>query len=417
MSFADLLRSRMEQLEREGLLRRTTAVAGVGGTLRLPPTSAEGGQMRGLGEDGRTILNFSSNDYLNLSQDGRVKLRAQDAIDRWGCGATASRLMCGTLPLHEELESALARLTGHEAALVFSSGFGMNVGVIAALAGREDVIFADRLSHASLVDGARLSGAALKRYAHNDAASLEHWLRTTPCRGNRLIVCESVYSMDGDVAPLAEFRRLAGEYEALLLVDEAHAIGVWGEGGGLMCALRRDSQDSVTELTVGTLGKALGSVGGFVACTRQMREYLVNCARSFIFATALPPPSVAAALGAIEVIEDDPRMGARLLERARAFHAALCAEGLEMQEFASQILPVQVGDNRRALELASALRERGLLVTAVRPPTVPEGTARLRLSLTLAHTADHLSWAAAEIARAARSQPSMPTAGALGTPA
>ena len=388
MSFADLLRSRMEELEREGLLRRTTVAAGVGGKVRL--------------EDGSTILNFSSNDYLNLAQNSRVKGRAQEAIERWGCGATASRLMCGTLPLHEELEAALARLTGCEAALVFSSGFGMNVGVIAALAGRDDVIFADRLSHASLIDGARLSGALLKRYAHNDPGSLEHRLRTTPCRGNRLIVCESVYSMDGDVAPLSELRRLASEYEALLLVDEAHAIGVWGEGGGRMRELRGEPQDSTAELTVGTLGKALGSLGGFVACTRRMREYLVNCARSFIYATALPPPSAAAALGAIEAIEGDSRMGARLLERACAFHAALCSEGLEMQEFASQILPVQVGENRRALELAAALRERGLLVTAIRPPTVPEGTARLRLSVTLAHTADDLSWAAAEIARVTR---------------
>ena len=407
MSVVDLLRSRMEQLEREGLLRRTTASAGVGGKLRL--------------EDGSTLLNFSSNDYLNLVQDGRVKMRARQAIERWGCGATASRLMCGTLPLHEELESALARLTGQEAALVFSSGFGMNVGVLAALAGRDDVIFADRLSHASLIDGARLSGAALKRYAHNDAASLEHWLRTTPCRGNRLIVCESVYSMDGDVAPLTELRRLANEYDALLLVDEAHAIGVWGEGGGVMCEIRRggrdDSQASPSELTLGTLGKALGSLGGFVACTREMREYLVNCARSFIYATALPPSSVAAALGAIEAIEEDRRLGSRLLERARAFHAALCADGLAMQEFASQILPVQVGENHRALELAAALRERGLQVTAVRPPTVPEGTARLRLSVTLAHTADDLSWAAAEIGRVARSHRSTSIAGALETSA
>lgn len=405
MSFADLLRSRMEQLERDGLLRRTTVSAGVGGKLRL--------------EDGRTLLNFSSNDYLNLSQDSRVKRRAQEAIDRWGCGATASRLMCGTLPPHEELESALARLTGHETALVFSSGFGMNVGVLAALAGRDDVIFADRLSHASLIDGARLSGATLKRYDHNDVASLEHWLRTTPCRGHRLIVCESVYSMDGDVAPLHELRRLATQYEALLLVDEAHAIGVWGQGGGLGMERRKvrfgphgnspprdsascDSENANAELTLGTLGKALGSLGGFVACSRQMREYLVNSARSFIYATALPPASAAAALGAIEAIERDPGMGARLLEQARAFHRALCAEGLEMPEFGSQILPVLVGENRRALELAFTLRERGLLVTAVRPPTVPEGTARLRLSVTLAHTAEDLSGAAAEIGSVAR---------------
>jgi 8-amino-7-oxononanoate synthase len=359
MSGLDHLYPQLAKLEQEGLLRRAVVSAGVGGKLQL--------------EDGRSILNFSSNDYLNLAQDSHVKRRAQEAIERWGCGATASRLMSGTLALHEELEAALARLTGNEAALVFSSGFGMNVGVLFAIAGRDDAIFADRLSHASLIDGARLSGAALKRYAHNDTASLEHWLRTTSCRGHRLIVCESVFSMDGDIAPLRELRRLATQYEAALLVDEAHAIGVWGRGGGLGCGLGRElscesanASGSLADLTAGTLGKALGSLGGFVACSRQTREYLVNCARSFIYATALPPASVAAALGAIERIEADPGMGERLLELARGFHGALRAEGLELPEFGSQILPVQVGDNHRALELASALRERGLLVRAPR---------------------------------------------------
>jgi 8-amino-7-oxononanoate synthase len=384
MSGLDYLRPQLDKLERDGLLRRTVVSAGVGGKVLL--------------EDGRTILNFSSNDYLNLAQESHVKRRAQEAIERWGCGATASRLMCGTLALHEELEAALTRLIGGEAALVFSSGFGMNVGVLFAVAGRGDVIFADRLSHASLIDGARLSGATLKRYAHNDVQSLERLLRSTPCRGHRFIVCESVFSMDGDIAPLTKLRHLATQYEASLLVDEAHAIGIWGNGGGLC----RELDNQSAELTAGTLGKALGSLGGFVVCSRETREYLVNCARSFIYSTALPPANVAAALGAIEQIERDPMMGRRLLDLASDFHKLLLAEGLRLPEFHSQILPVHVGDNRRALDLATRLRERGLWVTAIRPPTVPEGTARLRLSVTMAHTPEDLAFAASEIGLIAR---------------
>jgi 8-amino-7-oxononanoate synthase len=384
MTVLDSVRPRLEQLEREGLLRSTVVSAGVGGRLE--------------GEDGTAVLNFSCNDYLNLACNAHVKRRAQQAIERWGCGATASRLMAGTLALHEELEAALARLTGAEASLVFASGFSMNVGLLFALAGRGDTIFADRLSHASLIDGARLSGAGLRRYAHNDPASLERLLRSASTSGQRFIVCESVFSMDGDIAPLADLEQLAAEYDAMLLVDEAHAVGVFGEGGGVL----RELGLPLAPLTVATLGKALGSLGGFLACSRELREYAVNRTRSFIYSTALPPPSVAAALGAIEEIERDPAMGRRLLELARGFHSALCAEGLHLPKFCSQILPVPVGDNVRALELASRLRQRGLLVTAVRPPTVPEGTARLRLSVTLAHSAQDLARAASEIGEAAR---------------
>jgi 8-amino-7-oxononanoate synthase len=384
MTVLDCLRPRLDELEGEGLLRRTTVTAGVGGKPCADNDSA--------------VLNFSSNDYLDLARNPHVKRRAQQAIEQWGCGAAASRLMAGTLALHEELEAALARLTGGPACLVFGSGFAMNVGILFALAGREDVIFADRLNHASLIDGARLSGAALRRYAHNDPASLERLLRSNSARGFRFILCESVFSMDGDLAPLAELHRLAAEYDAALLVDEAHAIGVFGQGGGLLRHLGLPPAG----LTVGTLGKALGSLGGFLVSSATTREYLVNRARSFIYSTALPPPSVAAALGAIEEIERDPTMGQRLLNLARDFHAALLAEGLRLGEFSSQSLPVQVGDNRLALELASRLRERGLLITAVRPPTVPEGTARLRLSVTLAHSAEDLARAAAEIGGAAR---------------
>ena len=379
------MRLELDDLDRRGLLRSMHAWPQAGGKIPLP--------------DGRQLLNFSSNDYLALANDPEVKRQTLPAVERYGCGATASRLMSGTLDLHEDLEAALARLTESESALVFSSGFGMNVGVIAALAGREDVLFADRLNHASLVDGARLSGAEVKRFAHNNTAELRRLLDATPCRRRRLIVCESVYSMDGDLAPLEEIRALAHRYGALMVTDEAHAIGVFGRGGGLA---RERGAAARPDVLLGTLGKALGSAGGFVACDSVCQDYLVNRARSLIYATALPPPSAAAALAAVERIEQDPAMGPRLLERARAFHALLREQNLPVAAWHSQIIPVRVGDNDKTAELARRLLAQGLLVTAIRPPTVPAGTARLRLSVNRIHEPADLEYAAAQIGKTAR---------------
>ena len=381
----DFLQNELEQLERAALRRHTEAWPQSGGRIELA--------------DGRTLLNFSSNDYLGLARDPHVKRRSIEVIERWGCGATASRLMCGTLELHEELEAALACLVGGEKTLVFSSGFGMNVGVVAALAGRDDIIFSDRLVHASLIDGARLSRATIKPFPHNDVAGLAHLMETTPCRGRRLIVTESVFSMDGDLAPLEEIRALAAQHQAVMLVDEALAIGIWGKGGGVC---RQLDKGILPDFIAGTLGKALGSMGGFVVCSEVSREFLINRARSFIFATALSPACLGAALGAIERISQDPDMGERLLDRARTFHGLLKAEGLRLPDFRSQILPVPVGENEAALELAQRLRGQGLLVTAIRPPTVPRGTARLRLSVTLSHEMHDLQWAAAQIGRVSK---------------
>jgi 8-amino-7-oxononanoate synthase len=373
----------LARLDRESLRRRTTAWPAAGGAVRL--------------RDGRTLLNLSSNDYLALARDPGVVARAGEALARWGAGACASRLMCGTLELHEELEAALAGLCGTEAALVFSSGFGMNAGLLPALAGRDAVLFLDRLVHASLLDGARLSGATVVRFPHGDVGALEALVRRTPCRGRRVVVCESVYSMDGDVAPLVDLAALAGRVDAALVVDEAHAVGVFGAGGGLCRAL-----GVRPDVVLGTLGKALGSVGGFAACDAACRDYLLNRVRSFVFATALPPPSVGAALGAVERLRAEPGLGEALLGRARAFHGMLTARGLRVPAGGTQILPVHVGGNAEALALAARLREEGLLVTAVRPPTVPTGTARLRLSVTLAHDLPALEGAAEAIGRAAR---------------
>jgi 8-amino-7-oxononanoate synthase len=350
--------------------------------------------------NGRTLLNFSSNDYLDLANDPRVKAASAEAVARFGCGATGSRLMSGTLALHERLEAALARLCGYESALLFGGGFPMNVGILAALAGRDDAIFADRLNHASLVDGARLSGAAVKRYPHNDAAALARMLADTPVRGRRFVVCESVFSMDGDVAPLAAIGRAARAHGAMWLVDEAHAIGVFGGGGG--CCRELDPSAPKPDLVLGTLGKALGGFGGFAACREPVRRFLVNKARSFVFSTALPPAVVAAALAAVEIVTAEPAMGRELLARARAFHALLSQAGLRLPEFSSHILPVPVGGNEAALDLARRLLARDLLAVAIRPPTVPAGTARLRLSVTRAHAPDDLARAAETIADAVR---------------
>ena len=381
----DFYKQTLERMEQDGLLRHTQAWPGAGGRIALT--------------DGQTLLNFSSNDYLGLASHSHVKQRAREALDVYGCSASASRLMCGTLDLHEQLEAALARLVGTETALLFGTGFSMNVGILASLAGPSDTIFSDRLIHASLIDGARLSRANISRFAHNGDTALARLLEKAPTTGRRIVISESVFSMDGDIAPVAALCTLAKAHGAVLLLDEAHAIGVFGQGAGVCAEVGGEPQP---DFLVGTLGKALGSAGGFVACSRVCREYLINRTRSFIYSTAPPPPSVGAALGALECIEQDPEMGARLLGQARDFHARLAGEGLRVLPFHSQIVPIMVGENRAALELAACLRERGMLATAIRPPTVPEGSARIRLSVTLSHTPAELAWAADQIGQAAR---------------
>ena len=378
----------LAEIEQAGLRRSLRAWPAVGGKFEV---------------GGRSILNFSSNDYLDLAGDARVKAAAAAAVERYGCGATASRLMCGHLDLHEQLEAALSDLLGAEAALVFGSGFLTSLGVITALADRHDVIYADRLNHASLVDGAALSGAKVRRYRHLDLTQLESMLAdgpsSGPAPGKRLIITESVFSMDGDVAPLAELQALADRYDAMLIVDEAHAIGVLGNGAGLC---RQSGAAVHPDVVLGTLSKALGSYGGFAVCLPSIRDLLVNRARSFIYSTASPPASLAAALAAVEIVQAEPTLGDALLANARYLHGLLSEHGFDLAPFRSQIIPVPIGDNEMALSVAQTLTERGILTKAIRPPTVPQGTARLRLSVTLAHTQADLEHAAAELAAAAR---------------
>ena len=353
-------------------------------------------------QNGRAWLNFSSNDYLDLAHHPAVIDAAVAALQDAGAGATASRLVTGTLAIHEELERQLAAFKGYPAALSFSSGYLTNAGTIPALVGRDDVVFADRLSHASLLDAITLSRAALRRFRHNDAAHLDELLKRRGNRGRKLVVTESVFSMDGDLAPLPEIAAVAARHGAMLLVDEAHATGVFGPGGAGL--VREHRLEESVNVSMGTLSKALGGSGGFVACSRRLRNLLINRARAFIYTTAPPPSVPGAALGALSVLAKNPGLGSKLLRRAAGLRAALDRAGLDTMGSRSQIIPVRIGDSERALSLAARLRRHGILAVAIRPPTVPAGTARLRLSVTLAHTDRLLEQAAETILRAARAE-------------
>lgn len=348
--------------------------------------------------DGRRLRNFSSNDYLGLATHPALREAAAQAVRAFGAGAAASRLVCGSLAPHHELESALARFKGVEAALSFATGYATALGAVPALVGPGDVVVLDKLAHACLVDAARLSGAKLRVFAHNDLADLEGILawaqrhvagRTPP--GQVLVVTESVFSMDGDRAPLRELVELKDRFGAWLLVDEAHAGGVFGEQGrGLVAAAGLTER---VEVHLGTLGKALGAAGGFIAGRRELIDWLVNRARSFIYSTAPVPAQAAAARAGVELAagpEGEARR-AQLWERVRELRAGLAALGWPLPAGKSPILPLIVGEEPAALALAAQLREAGFFLPAIRYPTVPRGRARLRVSVTAAHTADDVA--------------------------
>lgn len=352
--------------------------------------------------DGRSLLNFASNDYLGLAGHPQVIEEAARFLRKFGAGATSSRLVCGTLECHAILEQAIAEFKGYPASLVFSSGYAVNSGVVSAVVGRDDIVFADRLSHASLVDGGVLSRATVRRFAHNDMDHLETLLRAAAPKTRKLIVTESVFSMDGDLAPLESLGKLAEAYGAMLLVDEAHALGVFGpHGEGL--AVSRGLHRQVN-LAAGTLSKALGGAGGFVACSEAMREWLVNRARSFIYSTALPPAQVGAALAGIAILRRRSNPGASLLERAASFRRLLTEAGFDTFQSESQIVPVMIGDSEKALRIGRRLLDRGILAAVIRPPTVPRHGARLRFSITSGHTPDDIRMAAEAVAEAARQE-------------
>lgn len=351
--------------------------------------------------DGKEMLNFSSNDYLDLSHHRHIVDRSREALDQYGIGSTASRLVTGTLPIHVELEERIAKEKGYESALVFGSGYMANAGTIPVLAGRDDLIFADKLVHASMIDACKISGAKLVRWAHNDAQALEKRLQQQAAhKGRKLIITESIFSMDGDVAPLKEIADLAVKYDAMLMVDEAHSTGTFGpNGAGLVREL--GIEDAVT-ISMGTMSKAMAGFGGYIACSEPMRRLMINSARAFIFTTAPPPAVIGAALGAMDVFEASPRLGCILQANADYFRSQLNEAGLDTLQSRSQIIPIVIGDNEKAVAASMKLREQGIICAAIRPPTVPAGSARLRISVTLAHHVDDLDRAAKAIIETVR---------------
>lgn len=335
--------------------------------------------------DGRRLRNYAANDYLGLAFHPRVIEAAESALHDSGAGARASALVTGRTPWHARLEEHLARFEGAEAALLFPTGYAANVGTTAALVGAGDFVYCDRLNHAGLIDGCRLSGAKLRVYPHGDVDRLRSLLAKDK-GARRLIVTDSLFSMDGDAASLSDLCELAESAGAMLLVDEAHATGVFGRHGrGLVEAAGIESQSIIR---VGTLSKAVGVQGGFVTGSQALIDWLWNQARPQMFSTALTPASCAAACAAISIIEQEPDRRQRLLERAAAFRDHLTSDGLRLPPgCCGPIVPVILGDPARALDAAAGLEERGFLAAAIRPPTVPRGTSRLRMTLSASHDA------------------------------
>ncbi|MBC8291963.1 MAG: 8-amino-7-oxononanoate synthase [Proteobacteria bacterium] len=349
----------------------------------------ESAQLPRVTLDGRELLLFCSNNYLGLACHPEVVEAARLATARWGASSVSSRLVSGHMTVHAELEDKIARWKNQEAALVFSTGYQANIGVISSLTGPGDLIVSDELNHASIIDGARLSKAATVVYRHNDIEDLERVLCENRGAGRVLVVTESVFSMDGDLAPLADISKACRRHGAWLMVDEAHGAGVFGErGAGLVQQLGLERQ---VQVHMGTMGKALGSFGAYVTGSRTLIDLLVNKARSIIFTTALPPSAAAAALAAIQVVEREPQRAAGLLARATSLALALREAGLEVPNADSQIIPVLLGDAARAVATADKLRAKGFYVAAIRPPTVARGTSRLRVSLMATHTSQEIN--------------------------
>ncbi|HUB75215.1 MAG TPA: 8-amino-7-oxononanoate synthase [Solirubrobacteraceae bacterium] len=383
------IEQRLQEIERLGLTRRLRLVSGPQGPTVLI--------------DGKPALLLCSNNYLGLADHPRVREAAADAAMRWGVGAGSSRLVSGTMTIHRRLEERLADFKGSEACMLFGSGYLANIGVIAALAGRGDVVLSDELNHASIVDGCRLSRAEVLVYRHRDSEHLDWSLRRHGRRDGstrRLVVTDSVFSMDGDVAPLAEIVEIAQLHGARTVVDEAHATGNLGpQGRG---AVAEAGLEGEVDVIVGTLGKALGSYGAYACASEQTVRYLLNSARSLIYSTAPAPPSVAGALAALELLRERPHRVQRLRSNARVLRRALAAEGFPVGEGEMQIVPLIVGDERAALRLCQEALERGVFAQAIRPPSVPAGSSRLRVTAMASHTATELELAAAAIGEAAR---------------
>lgn len=372
--------------------------------------------------DGRSIINLCSNDYLGLAADERIKEAAIGAIRQYGSGSGAARLVCGNLYLHQMLEEQLAEFKNTARCLVFNSGYIANIGIIAALAKRGDIIFFDRLNHASIVDGILLSRARFRRYAHRDVGALEKLLTNSnaglesrsksrskpalelgslgPRYGKRLIITDTVFSMDGDIAPLPEIVRLSSKYGCLVMVDEAHATGVLGQRGA--GAAEHFGLEDKIDIQMGTLSKAFGSFGAYVAGTESLIEYLINHSRPFIYTTGLPPGIAAASLKALEIIKHEPQLRQRLWDNLDYLKSGLQQIGFNTFNSQTPIIPLEIGDAGLTMEISQRLFESGVFIQGIRPPSVPQGKSRLRLTVTAAHSKADLDFTLEALGKTAK---------------
>lgn len=371
MEFID---NELKRLKGEGLYRKLKLVKGEqGARVRL---------------NGREVINLSSNNYLGLASHPELKKASILAAEKYGCGSGASRLICGNMELHEKLEEKIASFKRAESAVLFNSGYTANLGTISSICGREDIIFSDKLNHASIIDGCLLSGAELKRYSHKDMNILERLLKNTPRSKKKLIVTDGVFSMDGDIAPIKEIVKLAKKYSALVMLDDAHATGVLGKTGrGTAEHLRLDNG---IDITMGTLSKALGSFGGFVAGSKKLIDFLINKARGFIYTTSLPPAVIASSIEAIKIVEREHSLRDSLWRNVNYLKKGLKNEGFNTMESQTQIIPILIEDTRKTIEMSQMLLKEGVFVQGIRPPTVPQGKSRLRVTVTAAHNKDDL---------------------------
>jgi len=370
----DFIDNELSELKREGLYRELKII--------------EGGQGARVRVKGREVILLSSNNYLGLASHPELKKAAALALEKYGCGSGASRLISGSMELHKELEQKIASFKKTESAILFNSGYTANIGVISSICGRGDIILSDRLNHASIVDGCLLSGAKLKRYPHKDIDAIERFLRIGSAFKKRLIVTDGVFSMDGDIAPLREIVRLAKRYSAILMVDDAHATGVLGKNGrgtGEYFGL-----DDSIDIIMGTLSKAVGSFGGFVAGRKKLIEFLMNRARSFIYTTSLPPSVVASSIVAIDIIEKRHNLRELLWKNVNYLKERFENMGFNIMKSQSHIIPVFVGDTHKAVEMSEMLLREGVFVQGIRPPTVPQGKARLRVTVMATHSRNDL---------------------------
>ncbi|MGH7900465.1 MAG: 8-amino-7-oxononanoate synthase [Thermodesulfobacteriota bacterium] len=351
-------------------------------------TELQTGQSPEIKIDGKNYILLSSNSYLGLSVDPKVKKAAQEAVEKYGTGSGGSRLVSGSTDLHRNLEERISKFKKTEAAILFSTGYLANVGTISSLVGPGDVIYSDELNHASIIDGCRLSKAEIKIYKHCDTDHLNHILSKDNLKSKKLIVTDTVFSMDGDLVPLPGIVELAEKYDCMLMIDEAHATGVLGKRGS--GATEYFGVEDRVPIVMGTLSKAVGSLGGYIAGCQKLIDFVRNRVRSYIFDTSLPASSLAASLAAIDIIEFEPERRAHLWRLIKKFKSSLEKIGLTVLPSYSAVIPVLIGDAKPALDFSLRLRENGVYTPAVRPPSVPPGKCRIRATLMAIHTEDHI---------------------------